>query len=419
MKAKTALILAFEEDAAMNSARHTALHEICFRPMLGYALDAAVEAAELGPVVLTGFDAARVEAFLEGGASAVRVPQGADAAAALRLALEHTRVAEGYALVLSGSAPLLKKETLLRLVEAARGNAAAAIVAEREGEGEGERAACTACCVDVAYLKEAQGSLDELPERIRQNGGSVVSVLAPFYECIRVQDRASLWECNYLKNSFLVARHLEAGVTMLDPTKILVGADVKIGRDTVVYPNVILSGKTEIGEGCVLYDGCRLNDTAVGDECKLQSVVANETKIGNFVTAGPFVHLRPHTELHDGCKIGDFVEVKNSVIGEGTKLPHLSYVGDADFGQRVNAGCGCVVVNYDGYTKHRTTVGNDVFLGCQTNLVAPVKIGDDAYTAAGSTITEDVPPGALAIARPYQVNKPGWVAKNREKQRGR
>jgi bifunctional UDP-N-acetylglucosamine pyrophosphorylase/glucosamine-1-phosphate N-acetyltransferase len=420
MKAKTAFILAFQEDAAMNSARHTALHEVCFRPMLGYVLDAVQQVAERKPVVLTGFDAERVEAFLGERADFVRIDAAAQAAAAFSYAIRETGQGSGYALIISGCAPLIKKETLSKLVEAANGNAASALIAKCDGEDEdAEAQKCLVCCVDMAFLKEAAGSIDAILESVRQNGFKVINVFASEYECIGVRDRASLWECNYLMNSFLVARHLDAGVTMLDPTKILVGSEVKIGRDTIIYPNVTLSGKTQIGENCVLYDGCRLKDTAVGNNCTLQSVVANETEIGNAVTAGPFVHLRPNTKIMDGCKVGDFVEVKNSTVGVGTKMPHLSYIGDADVGARVNVGCGCVFVNYDGYKKHRTVVGDDVFLGCQTNLVAPVTVGDGAYTAAGSTVIEDVPAGALAVARAYQVNKPGWVAKNREKNRGK
>lgn len=419
MKAKTAFILAFQEDTAMNSARHTALHEVCFRPMLGYVLDAVQEVSEHKSVVLTGFDADRVETYLRDRADFVRVDAAVQAGVALSYAVRQTEQDTGYALIVSGCAPLVKKETLSRLIEAANGNAAAALVAKREGEDEDlDAQKCLVCCVDLAFLKEAAGSIDAILESVRQNGFKVINVFASEYECIGVRDRASLWECNYLMNSFLVARHLDAGVSLLDPTKILVSPDVEIGRDTVIYPNVILSGKTKIGENCVIYDGCRLKDTVVGNDCVLQSVVANETEIGNFVTAGPFVHLRPNTKIHNGCKVGDFVEVKNSTVGENTKLPHLSYIGDADIGARVNVGCGCVVVNYDGFKKHRTVVGDDVFLGCQTNLVAPITVGSNAYTAAGSTLTEDVPSGALAIARAYQKNIPGWVAKNREKKRG-
>jgi len=419
MKAKTAFILAFQEDTAMNSTHHTSLHEVCFRPMLGYVLDTVHQVTERKPVVLTGFDAERVEAFLGERADFVRVDVVTHADAALSFAVRETEQEEGYALIVSGCAPLVKKETLSRLIEAANGNAAAALIAKRDGEDEedGEQK-CLVCCVDFAFLKEAAGSIDAILESVRQNGFKVINVFASEYECIGVRDRASLWECNYLMNSFLVARHLNGGVTMLDPTKILVGPEVEIGRDTVIYPNVTLSGKTKIGKNCVLYDGCRLKNTVVGNDCALQSVVANDTEIGNSVTAGPFVHLRPNTKIMDGCKVGDFVEVKNSTVGEGTKMPHFSYIGDADVGARVNVGCGSVFVNYDGYKKHRTVVGNDVFLGCQTNLVAPVTVGDGAYTAAGSTVTEDVPAGALAVARAYQVNIPGWVAKNREKNRG-
>ena len=418
MKAEAAFVLAFREDISMNSARHTALHEICFRPMLGYVLDEAQKATANEPVVITGFDAESVEAYAGECAATVRVAPELENAEALCAAVQNTEEKQGYVLVVSGNAPLLRAETLSRLIEAAQGNAASALISEQEDEDDAQKhAECLAYCIDVALLKNAKGSIREFLTGVRQNGGAVVNVFAPQSEYVEVQNRVSLWECGFLMQSRVNVLHMLSGITILDPTNTHIAPDVVIGRDTVLYPNVILAGKTKIGENCVIYDGCRLNDTLVGNNCALQSVVANKAEIGNDVTAGPFVNLRPDTRLGDGCKVGDFVEVKNSVIGEKTKVPHLSYVGDADVGARVNVGCGCVFVNYDGYKKHRTVVGNDVFLGCQTNLVAPVKVGDDAYTAAGSTITSDVPSGALALARARQENKTGWVEKNRAKKR--
>ena len=209
------------------------------------------------------------------------------------------------------------------------------------------------------------------------------------------------------------------GVVFKNAASNLIDADVEMGAGAVIYPGVVIEGKSSIGEGTVLRTGCALRDCVIGARCELIYVVGEKAAVGDDVKIGPFVNLRPGTSIKNKCKVGDFVEIKNSNIGEGSKLPHLSYIGDADVGERVNVGCGCVFVNYDGFDKHRTVVGNDVFLGCQTNLVAPVSVGDDAFTAAGSTITEDVPAGAFAIARNRQTNKPGWVEKYRALKRGK
>lgn len=211
----------------------------------------------------------------------------------------------------------------------------------------------------------------------------------------------------------IIAALQEKGVVFKNPATNLIGAEVEIGAGSVIYPGVVIEGRSRIGKDCAIRTGCVLRDCIIGDGCELVYVVGEDAQLGAGVKAGPFVNLRPNTRLADKCKVGDFVEIKNSNIGEGSKVPHLSYVGDADVGARVNVGCGCVFVNYDGFEKHRTVVGNDVFLGCQTNLVAPVEVGDDAFTAAGSTITEDVPAGHFAIARSRQTNKAGWVEKYR------
>jgi bifunctional UDP-N-acetylglucosamine pyrophosphorylase/glucosamine-1-phosphate N-acetyltransferase len=205
------------------------------------------------------------------------------------------------------------------------------------------------------------------------------------------------------------------GVTFIDPDRTYIDPDVSIGRDTVIWPDVVLREGTEIAERVTLYPGCRLLKTRVGNDCVLQAAVSNEAVIGNGVTIGPFVNIRPGTSISDGCRIGDFVEIKNSNIGEGSKVPHLSYVGDGDMGARVNIGCGTVFSNYDGFKKHRTVIGDNAFIGCNTNLVAPVKVGNNAYTAAGSTITEDVPDNSMALARARQDNKEGYMEKYRQK----
>ena len=210
-----------------------------------------------------------------------------------------------------------------------------------------------------------------------------------------------------------IKKLIEDGVIFKDANNCMIDDEVTIGSGTVIYPGVVIEGRTSIGRDCVLRPGCYLRESSIGERCDLLYVVSERASVDDDVKIGPFVNLRPDTHVSAQCRIGDFVEIKNSSVGEATKVSHLTYIGDADVGARVNVGCGCVFVNYDGFEKHRSTVGDDVFLGCQTKLVSPVKVGDDACTAAGSTITEDVPAGALAIARSKQSNHPGWVEKYR------
>jgi len=188
-----------------------------------------------------------------------------------------------------------------------------------------------------------------------------------------------------------------------------------VGEGSTLLPGTILRGRTTVGKNALLGPNTMIRDCTLGDDVQVNSSQLNESIIDDGVIIGPFAYIRPNCHLHKKAKIGDFVELKNSVIGEGTKINHLTYVGDSDVGAGVNFGCGTVTVNYDGEKKFRTTIGDHAFIGCNTNLVAPVTVGDGAYTAAGSTITEDVPPDSLAIARDRQTVKKNWVKKRRGK----
>lgn len=216
---------------------------------------------------------------------------------------------------------------------------------------------------------------------------------------------------NKEKAARIIKKLEENGVLFINAQSCYVEEDVKIGKGTVIEQNVMLQGETEIGEDCIIGMGCKLVNTKVGSGCELLSVVSVDAKLGCDVLAGPFAYIRPGCVIGNDVKVGDFVEVKNAVIDEGTKIAHLTYVGDSDVGKRVNFGCGTVTVNYDGKNKHRCKIGDDAFIGCNTNLVAPVTVGDGAYTAAGSTITDAVPEKSLAIARARQVNKENWKDK--------
>ena len=211
----------------------------------------------------------------------------------------------------------------------------------------------------------------------------------------------------------ILSRHIENGVTVMDPTATYIDPRVSVAAGTTILPGTILRGRTVIGADCEIGPHSMIRDSVIGEGTSVNASQVNESTVGAHTTVGPFTYVRPHCRIGDHCRVGDFVEVKNSVIGNGTKISHLTYVGDSDVGRHVNFGCGCVTVNFNGKEKFRTTVGDHAFIGCNTNLVAPVKVGDYGYTAAGSTITKDVPSNALAIARARQENKEDWVLKKK------
>jgi bifunctional UDP-N-acetylglucosamine pyrophosphorylase/glucosamine-1-phosphate N-acetyltransferase len=211
------------------------------------------------------------------------------------------------------------------------------------------------------------------------------------------------------------ARRLtERGVTVIDPSNTYVDPTCEVGAGTALLPGTILRGRTRIAENCQIGPNSMIRDSEIGEDTTVNASQVNESAVGCHTTVGPFAYIRPNCRIGDHCRVGDFVEMKNSVIGDGTKISHLTYVGDSDVGQRVNFGCGTVTTNYDGHRKYRCTIGDDVFLGCNTNLIAPVTLGDGAYTAAGTTVTDDVPSDALAIARSRQTNISGWAARFRK-----
>ncbi len=214
---------------------------------------------------------------------------------------------------------------------------------------------------------------------------------------------------NNAQRTEIIKKFLDEGIEIPCPNGVIIEEEVKIQKGTVIMPDTVILGKTQIGKNCVIGPNSYICDTVIGNNTKLNNTQSFSSQIGSGVTAGPFVHIRPNCKIADNVHIGNFVEVKNSTVDEGSKLPHLLYVGDSDVGKDVNFGCGCVTVNYDGRNKSRTTVKDGAFIGCNTNLIAPVTIGENAFTAAGSTITEDVPDNALAVARSKQTVKEDWV----------
>ncbi|MEG0320894.1 MAG: UDP-N-acetylglucosamine diphosphorylase [Oscillospiraceae bacterium] len=224
---------------------------------------------------------------------------------------------------------------------------------------------------------------------------------------------ADSWDEQRAHRFDTLTRLAAGGVRMLDPSSVYVDPTVTVGAGTLLLPGTILRGNTVIGKNCEIGPNTQIVDCTIGDGCHLNSSQLFESVLEDNITAGPFAYVRPNCHVAQGVKIGDFVELKNSTIGAGTKVPHLTYVGDSDVGEHVNFGCGTVTVNYDGTEKHRCTVGDNAFLGCNTNLVAPVTVGAGAFTAAGSTITSEVPADSLAVARARQIIKPDWAKKRK------
>ena len=274
--------------------------------------------------------------------------------------------------------------------------------------------------LDAAALKLAldEGSFRDFEDALQQAGYE-------YCECadwsgrsvFKLESRLDLMDIQAVARKLTVARLVRRGVRVIDPDAVYIGPNVQVGKGTVLLPGTILRGNTVIGERCEIGPNTMIRDCTIGDRVTVNSSQLNESTVDNDTTVGPFAYIRPHCHVGSNVKVGDFVELKNSTVGNDTKISHLTYVGDSDVGRHVNFGCGTVTVNYDGHTKFRTVIGDDAFIGCNTNLVAPVKVGSGAYTAAGSTITDDVPADSLAIARSNQINKRQWAAKRKKKER--
>lgn len=272
----------------------------------------------------------------------------------------------------------------------------------------------------AAALKQIldEGAFEDFEDALQQTGQEFCEGAEWAGRSVyRLDSRLDLMNVQAVARRLTVARLVRQGVRVIDPDTVYVGPHVKVGGGTVLLPGVILRGSAVIGAHCEIGPNAMIRDCTIGDRVTVNSSQLNESVVESDTTVGPFAYVRPNCHVGSRVKVGDFVELKNSTIGDGTKISHLTYVGDSDVGTHVNFGCGTVTVNYDGNTKFRTTIGDDAFIGCNTNLVAPVKVGDGAYTAAGSTITDDVPADSLAIARSAQVVKRQWAAKRKQKEK--
>ena len=453
MSVPSVLIMAAGRGTRMRSRTAKVLHPVCGRPLLLWPVEAAREAGAERIVAILSPDSDDVRRVLPPGVEVAVQERQAGTGDAVAGARDRLGDAE-HVIVLSGDHPLIDADFVRALSERHVSSGAAATVTTRElddpGEygrivrspaGDIERIVETKAPSDasaeeleirevnmgtyafatgplfeaLAQVKpdNAQGELylgDVLPI-LRESGHRVVAYEAPDDSAgLGVNTRADLAAVQALAQRRILERHMLDGVTITDPASTVIDVDVRIGEDTVIEPYSFLRGQLEIGSRCRVGPMTTLTDCLLGDEVAVVHSYLDGCEVLAGSTIGPFAYLRPGTTLREGVKVGTFVEVKNSDIGAGTKVPHLSYIGDADIGQGSNIGAGNLTANYDGRRKHRTVIGDGVKTGVDTAFVAPVTVGDGAYTGAGSVITEDVPDGALAIARSRQTNVKGYAA---------
>lgn len=437
----------------MRSATPKVLHALAGRTMLGHVLHAAEALDPEHLLVVVGHGRDAVTAALTGKATAVVQETQDGTGHAVRVALDTIPNVDGTVVVVPGDAPLLTAGTLQRLVEHHQLHSAAttlltAVVEDPTGYGRVVRSGGSVTRIvehkdadaatlqiteigtsiyafDAAHLREAlqrlttdnaQGEqyLTDVIGLHKEAGLPVAATVADDADETRgVNDRAQLAELARVLRDRIVAEHQRNGVAVLDPQTTWIDVDVQLAADVTVQRNTSLHGSTTVATGAVIGPDTSLTDTHVHAGAEVRRSEVHGAVIGEGASVGPFSYVRPGTVLGARGKIGGFVETKSAQIGDDTKVPHLAYVGDATIGERSNIGAGTIVVNYDGRDKHRTTVGDDVRVGSDTMLVAPVEIGDGAYTAAGSVITTDVPPGALGVGRSRQRNIEGWVERKR------
>jgi bifunctional UDP-N-acetylglucosamine pyrophosphorylase / glucosamine-1-phosphate N-acetyltransferase len=455
MNQNAAIILAAGEGKRMKSNKPKVLAEVLFQPMIDWILDATAAAGIDRTCLIVGHFGEQLESYVGDRCS---------------IAWQKERLGTGHAvmqaeafladsgadnvLILNGDAPFMDADTILGALKEheEQGNAVTVIAADipnptgygrivRTADGALERiveqkdaSAAEAAITEVNSgamwfrVADLQASLKKItPENaaheyyltdtiyvLKQAGKRAgVYVTANSQIGMSANDRIQLLELNDIARKKVLYQHLASGVDIPVLDGIIIGKDVEIGNETQILPNTILKGKTKIGSNCVLGPNTLIIDSTIGDGAKLNNVMFEQSVAEDRIDLGPFNHVRPNCHLGEGMHAGNYTELKNSNIGAGTKVSHLTYVGDSDVGKNCNFGCGSLTVNYDGKNKHRTTIGDNAFIGCNTNLVAPVTVGDYAFTAAGTTVTEDVPANALAIGRARQNNKEDWVTKKK------
>ncbi|MDU1567481.1 MAG: bifunctional UDP-N-acetylglucosamine diphosphorylase/glucosamine-1-phosphate N-acetyltransferase GlmU [Clostridium sp.] len=448
---KCSLILAAGQGTRIKSDLPKVLHKVCGKEMVNHVVDTMRKANidDINIIIGKGADLVKEKTSSRDVSYSLQEEQ-LGTGHAVKCAIDFLRGKKGVVGVFCGDAPLIKAETVDNLFKThiENNNSAtllSSIVEDPTGYGRivrendevlkiVEHKDCTEeelkinemnaaiYCFDIEMLLN---SLDKLSNNnnqgeyyltdvigiLKEEGKKVGAVTIDYEETIGVNSRIQLAEAEGILRNRINSRHMMNGVTLIDPSTTYIGDDVEIGRDTIIYPGNVLEGNTKIGEGVILYPNSRISNSIILNNVEIQSSVIIDSQIGERTTVGPFAYIRPESVIGSGARIGDFVEIKKSTIGNNTKVSHLTYIGDASVGENCNFGCGTVVVNYDGQKKHKTTIGNNSFIGCNTNLVSPVNVENNTYIAAGSTITNDVKEGELAVARAKQRNIEGWAAK--------
>ena len=451
---KCAIVLAAGEGKRMKSETPKTLHKVCGKEMINHVIDTLKKCEVEDIDVVIGKGAEKVK---EGTKDRNVVYSVQDkqlgTGHAVMCAEEFLKGKKGTVAIFVGDGPLITEETVNKLLNYHNeGSFSATILTSimdnpakygriiRNSNNEVEKIVefkdCNEIeakvkeinsgmyCFDIEELLSALSNLNNnnnqgeyyLPDVIEILKGKekkIGAVDVPVEEITAVNSKGELAIAERIMRKRINEKHMENGVILIDPDNVYINCDVQIGKDTIIYPNNFIEGKTVIKDNCIIYPGCRINDSKIEEDVTIQSSVIIESSIGKNTTVGPFAYIRPQSVIGNKVKIGDFVEIKKSTIGDGTKISHLTYIGDAEVGEKCNFGCGTVVVNYDGVHKNKTIIGNNAFIGCNTNLVSPVEVEDDTYIAAGSTITDKVPKNSLAIARARQVNKENWVKKNK------
>lgn len=441
------VIMAAKSNDMMKSKKPTALIPVCGKPMVSYVIDACKDAGSDETYLVLGDGKEEIEEIFSDEAEFVYQSEKSGTAWAVRAARDKIEKCGGICVVMPADAPLMEADTLSEAIEfhKALSNEATiitAVVDNPDGYGRILRNTAGDVCAiveqnfassDELEIGEVNSSMyifncDSLLYALDNmdkfgDAGNIITAIEALVKSGRkvgafdtddsnsvlgINDRIQLYEAESVMRWRINFEHMLNGVTIVSPESTYIEPDVEIGEDTVIYPNCCLKGKTKIGSFVSVGANSTITNTVIEDGVDILCSVMVDSYVSEGAHIGPFAYLRPNSKIGKNVKIGDFVEIKNATLDEGTKVSHLTYVGDSDIGKRVNFGCGCVTVNYDGKKKYRSKVGDDAFIGCNTNLVSPVTVNDGAYIAAGSTITDEVPASALAIARSRQVNKMNW-----------
>jgi bifunctional UDP-N-acetylglucosamine pyrophosphorylase / glucosamine-1-phosphate N-acetyltransferase len=447
-----AVVLAAGQGTRMKSKLYKVLHPVCGKSMVEHVIDNINTLNTNRIVTVVGHGAEMVKETLGDKSEYVLQAEQLGTAHAIQQAEQLLGGLEGTTLVVCGDTPLIRPETMQALFEHhQKTNAKATILTAMADDPTGYGRILRDENGQVSQIVEQKDASSEqrlvkeintgtycfdnkslfetlklvkndnvqgeyyLPDviEILQKQGEIVSayVTSNFDETLGVNDRFALSQAEELMRARINEKHMRNGVTIINPSSTHISSDAIIGSDTIIKPGTIIEGQTVIGEDCVIGPSSHIVNTTIGDRTTIHSSVLIDSNVGNDTAVGPFAHLRPESSLGDKVKIGNFVEVKKSSLGNNSKVSHLSYIGDAEVGQNVNIGCGTITVNYDGKNKFKTIIEDDVFVGCNSNLVAPVILKEGSYVAAGSTITKEVPSEALAIARARQENKLDYVSK--------